>query len=282
MLQVNFISRFASFGPALVQIIGIFFVARVVVEIANLLVDKYFFPSTETEGEPNKQLETLIPIIKTLLQYGIYFVAFVLMLRAVGINPLPLLAGAGILGVVVGMGSQSLINDIVSGFFILFEGLFFVDDFIEAESAQGVVEAIHIRTTKIRDPDGQLHILRNGQINSVVNYSKDYTFAVVEVGVAYDSDLEHVFQVLEETGRKLKEKNPNVLEPLEVRGLKKFGESELLVRTLTKVRPGCHLRVTFQLHEMIKKAFDQEGIEIPFARRVLIFKKDKDDKPDPT
>jgi len=282
MLQVNFISQFASFGPALVQIIGIFFVAKVVVEIANLLVDKYFFPSTETEGEHNKQLQTLIPIIKTLLQYGIYFVAFVLMLRAVGINPLPLIAGAGILGVVVGMGSQPLINDIVSGFFILFEGLFFVDDFIEAESARGVVEAIHIRTTKIRDPDGQLHILRNGQINSLVNYSKEYTFAVVEVGVAYDSDLEHVFQVLEETGRKLKEKNPNVLKPLEVRGLKNFGESELLVRTRTKVRPGCHLRVAFQLREMIKKAFDQEGIEIPFARRVLIFKKDEDNKPEPT
>jgi len=281
MLQVNFIAQFASLRPAIVQIIGIFFIARVAVEIANLLVDKYLFPSNETEGEHNKQVQTLVPVIKTLLQYGIYFVTLVLMLRAVGINPVPLLAGAGILGVVIGMGAQPLINDIVSGFFILFEGPFLVDDYIEVESARGVVEAIHIRTTTIRDPDGQLHILRNGQINSVVNYSKEFAFAVVEVGVAYDSDLEHVFQVLEETGRELKEKNPNVLKPLEVRGLKNFGESELLVRTLTKVRPGCHRPVTFQLREMIKKAFDREGIEIPFARRVLSFKKDEDDKPEP-
>ncbi len=282
VLQVNFFSQFASLGPALVQIIGIFFIARMVVEVVNLLVDKYMLPKGETAGSPNQQQQTLTPIIKTLLQYGIYFIAFVLMLRAVDINPLPLLAGAGILGVVVGLGAQSLINDLVAGFFILFEGIFLVDDYIETASARGIVEAIHIRTTMVRDPNGQLHILRNGQINSVVNYSKDYTFAVVEVGVAYDSDLDHVFRVLNETGLQLKEKNIDVLEPLKVKGLKEFGESELLIRTLTKVRPGCHFRVAFELREMIKRAFDQEGIEIPFARRVLIFKNDKDVQPETT
>ena len=280
LLQVNFISQFASLGPALVQIIGILFIARMVVEVVNLLVDKYMLPTGETAGSPNPQQQTLTPIIKTLLQYGIYFIAFVLILRAVDINPLPLLAGAGILGVVVGLGAQSLINDLVAGFFILFEGIFLVDDYIETASARGIVEAIHIRTTMVRDPNGQLHILRNGQINSVVNYSKEYTFAVVEVGVAYDSDLDHVFRVLDETGNQLKEKNQNVLEPLKVQGLKEFGESELLIRTITKVRPGCHFRVAFELREMIKKAFDQEGIEIPFARRVLIFKNDKDNPPE--
>ena len=280
MLQVNFIAQFASLGSSLVQIIGIFFIARMVVEVINLLVDKYMLPTDEIAGSPNKQQQTLTPIIKTLLQYGIYFIAFVLMLRAVDINPLPLLAGAGILGVVVGLGAQSLINDLVSGFFILFEGIFLVDDYIETESARGIVEAIHIRTTMVRDPSGQLHILRNGQINSVVNYSKEYTFAVVEVGVSYDSDLDNVFRVLEETGHQLKENNLNVLEPLKVKGLKEFGESELLIRTITKVRPGCHFQVAFELREMIKKAFDHEGIEIPFARRVLIFKNDKDNQPE--
>lgn len=232
-------------------------------------------PTDETGGSPNQKQQTLTPIIKTLLQYGIYFIAFMLMLRAVGINPLPLLAGAGILGVVIGMGAQPLINDLVSGFFILFEGLFLVEDYIETESARGIVEAIHIRTTRVRDPDGQLHILRNGQINSVVSYSKEYTFAVVEVGVAYDSNLDHVFRVLDKIGGQLKDNNLEVIEPLKVKGIKEFGESELLIRTLTKVRPGCHRRVAFELREMIKKAFDQEGIEIPFARRVIIFENDK-------
>jgi small conductance mechanosensitive channel len=272
MLQVEFMAHFAFIGTSLVQIIGLFFIARVAIEVANLLVDKFLLANGHTPENPNQRLKTLVPIIKTLLQYGIYFICFIFMLWALNIDPLPLLAGAGILGVAVGMGAQSLINDLVSGFFVIFEGTFLVGDYIEMASVRGIVEGIHIRTTQVRDPDGQLHIVRNGQINSVVNYSKDYTFAVVEVGVAYDSDLDHVFRVLEETSLKLQERNPDVLEPLKVQGLKKFGESELLVRTVTKVRPGRHLQVGFELRTLIKKAFDLEGIEIPFARRVVIFK----------
>ena len=230
----------------------------------------------DASDSQRKQKQTLIPITKSILQSGIYFIAFVLMLRAVNINPLPILAGAGIMGIVVGLGAQPLINDIVAGFCILFEGLFLVDDYIETGTARGIVEAIYLRTTRIRDPNGQLHILRNGQIEAVTNFSKKYTFAVVEVGVAYDSDLDHVYRVLDETGQKLGEENQNVLERLQVHGLKKFGESELLIRTVTKVRPGCHFRVANQLRTMIKKAFDREGIEIPFARRVVILKKDNE------
>ncbi len=276
MLQLSFISQFASYGPALVQIIGIFFIARMVVEIVNLLVDKFMFKADDISESQRQQSQTLIPITKSILQYGIYFIAFVFILRVLNINPLPLLAGAGILGIVVGLGAQSLINDIVAGFFILFESLFLVGDYIETGTARGIVEAIHIRTSRIRDPDGQLHILRNGQINALTNYSKEYTFAVVEVGVAYDSDLDHVFHVLGETGQQLKENNTDVLDQMNVKGLKEFGESELLIRTVTKVRPGCHFQVAFELRTMIKKAFDREGIEIPFARRVVILKKDNE------
>ena len=276
MLQLSFIAQLASYGPALVQVIGIFFIARVVVEIVNFLIDKNMVTAGDASDSQRKQKQTLIPITKSILQSGIYFIAFVLMLRAVNINPLPILAGAGIMGIVVGLGAQPLINDIVAGFCILFEGLFLVDDYIETGTARGIVEAIYLRTTRIRDPNGQLHILRNGQIEAVTNFSKKYTFAVVEVGVAYDSDLDHVYRVLDETGQKLGEENQNVLERLQVHGLKKFGESELLIRTVTKVRPGCHFRVANQLRTMIKKAFDREGIEIPFARRVVILKKDNE------
>jgi small conductance mechanosensitive channel len=92
------------------------------------------------------------------------------------------------------------------------------------------------------------------------------------VGVAYDSNLDKVYEVLKKTGEGLKQKSPDVLEATQVKGLEKFGESELLIRTTTRVRPGCHLEVSRQFRKMIKEAFDREGIEIPFARRVLIFK----------
>ncbi len=278
LMQLSFIAQFASYGPVFVQIIGIFFIARVVVEIVNLLVDKSMTSSGDDEEGQNQQSLTLIPIIKSVLQYGVYFMAFVLILGALDINPLPVLAGAGILGIVIGLGAQPLINDIVAGFFILFEGMFLVGDYIETGTSRGIVEEVYIRTTRIRDRNGQLHILRNGQINSVTNFSKEYTFAVIEVGVAYDSDLDLVFRVLEETGRELQEKNQDVLEQMQVQGLKEFGESELLVKTVTKVRPGCHFRVAYELRTMIKKAFDREGIEIPFARRVIIFKNEDTEK----
>ncbi|WP_319372336.1 mechanosensitive ion channel family protein [uncultured Ilyobacter sp.] len=278
MLQISFFERFVPFGTAIVQIIGIFFITRVIVELLKFFVDKYMVKSENQLL--NKQRQTLVPITKSILQSVVYFIAFVLMLRALNINPLPILAGAGIFGLVIGMGAQSLINDIVAGIFILFESIFLVGDYIETGSARGIVESVLLRTTKIRDPNGQLHILRNGQIDGVENYSKGYTFAVVEVGVAYDSDLEHVFSVLSNLGKKVKEKNSSILEETVVQGIKEFGESEILIRTFTKVRPGHHFNVAYELRNLIKDEFEREGIEIPFARRVLIFKNQDEVKRD--
>ena len=158
----------------------------------------------------------------------------------------------------------------VSGFFILFEEHFLVGDFIKIGDAEGWVESIDLRTTRIRDNAGRHHIIRNGQIIDLVHYSKDYTNAVVEVGVAYESDLNLVFDVLKDVGEKLKGENDMVLEATAVKGLDNFGESELLVRTVTRVKPGCHLPVERDLRKRIKDAFDRHDIEIPYARRVLI------------
>jgi small conductance mechanosensitive channel len=272
LLQVDFIAQFAKYGPGLAQTIGIFFLARMTVAFSDLLVDRSILKGGElSEGERQQQL-TVTPIIKSLLGGVIYFIAFVLMLYAVNINPIPILLSAGALGIVVGLGAQPLINDFVSGFLILFENLYLVGDHIETGSAKGKVEAIAFRTTQIRDPSGQLHILRNGQIGEVVNYSREYVFAVVEVGVAYDSNLDHVYQVLRETGKKLKEANTVVLEVTTVDGLTAFGESELLIRTATKVRPGCHTPVANQFRKLIKEAFDREGIEFSLAQRIAVLK----------
>ncbi len=272
VMQFEFISQLAAYGPKIVQVIGIFFLARVFVVVSELLLDRFFTGSGNvTEIERQRQM-TLLPLAKSFFKYAIFFIAFVLMLRAFDINPTAILAGAGIVGIVVGLGAQSLINDLVSGFFILFENVYLVGDYIESEDARGWIEGIDIRTTRIRDPNGQLHIIRNGHLGKVINYSKGYTYAVVEVGVAYDSDLEKVYKVLKETGKKLNEKDPNVLEPTEVKGLEEFGESQLTIRTTTRVKPGCHLIVAREYRKMIKEVFDREGIEIPFARRVVIFK----------
>ena len=274
LLQVDFIAQLANYGPGLAQAIGIFFLARVAVAISNLMVDRSKLKKGElSEGERQRQL-TITPISKNLLGGIINFIAFVFILYAVNINPIPILLSAGALGIVIGLGAQPLINDFVSGFLILFENLYLVGDHIETGSAQGRVEAIAFRTTQIRDPSGQLHILRNGQIGKVTNYSRGYVFAVVEVGLAYDSNLDHVYRVLQESGKKLKEVNTDVLELTTVEGLTAIGKSEMLIRTTTKVKPGCHTPVANQFRKLIKESFDREGIEFSFAQWMAIFKKD--------
>lgn len=272
IIQVEFISQFAIYGPRIVKIIGIFFLARVLVVVSELTLDGFFIKKGSMSDIEHQRQMTLLPLAKSFFKYSIFFIAFVLMVQAWGINTTAILAGAGIVGVVVGLGAQPMINDLVSGFFILFENIYLVNDYIETENARGWVEGIDIRTTRIRDPNGQLHIIRNGQMGKIINYSKSYTYAVVEVGVAYDSNLGKVYKVLKETGEKLMESNPNVLEATKVQGLEKFGESELLIRTTTRVKPGHHLDVSREYRKMIKEAFDKEEIEIPFARRVVIFK----------
>jgi len=271
-LQVEFISQLAEYGPRIVRIIGIIFFSRVVIEIVNLIIEEFLLKSRDLSSIQKKRRLTIVPLVRSVLKYFIYFGAGIMILIELGINPTPILAGAGIVGLAVGLGAQSLVNDVVSGFFILFENYYLVGDFIETGEARGTVEAIDIRTTRIRNPNGPQHILRNGQIGEIINYSKEHTRAVVEVGVAYETDLDHVFRVLEQVGKEIKEKDPDVLEPTVVRGLQNFGESELLIRTITKVKPGQHRQVQRDLRKMVKEAFDREGIEIPYARRVLILK----------
>jgi len=277
VLQIELIATLAGWGPRLIRIIGVVFLSRVAIELANLVIEETLITRARLTLDQKQRRQTLVPLIRSGLKYAIYFCAAVIVLKELGINPTPVLAGAGIAGLAVGLGAQNLINDVVSGFFILFEEHYLVGDFIKAGDAEGAVESIDLRTTRVRDNDGRHHILRNGQIGNLVNYSKSYTHAVVEVGVAYESDLDRVLAVLESVGEKFCEAHEDVLEPTMVKGLNAFGESELTIRTVTKVKPGRHLQAERDLRKWIKKTFDEESIEIPYARRVLIFKNPEND-----
>ena len=178
------------------------------IELGLLEIGHRMLPPEGLDDADRRRRTTTVPLVRSAFTYGAYFGTAVLMLSALGFNPMPFLAGAGILGLVIGFGAQSLIDDVVSGFFILLENMYLVGDTIEVGAARGVVEAIDFRTTKIRDGDGRLHVIRNGAIKPVVNYSKDYTMAVVPVEVAYDVDLRGVFGTLRQAGERLRASNP--------------------------------------------------------------------------
>lgn len=277
--EVDWVAEYAVWGPRIIRIIGIVFASRVLVEVLNLAVDEVLVKRSKLPPEQRQRRATIVPLIESILKYIVYVNAAFLVLGQLGIDPTPFLAGAGIVGLAIGLGAQGLVNDMVSGFLILFEDYYLVGDYIAALEAEGTVERIDLRTTRIRDTSGRLHILRNGQIESVVNYSKVYTFAVVDVGVAYETDLDRAYAALERCGERLGLGGGHVLEATRVMGLQAFGESELTLRTVTRVKPGSHLQVERSLRKIIKEVFDEEGIEIPYARRVLILQNGAGDSP---
>jgi small conductance mechanosensitive channel len=264
--QLNFISHLAEYGPGIIQGIGLFFIARVIIEIINLLLDRVTNTDDVTE-EVRQRNETIFPLLKSILAGAVYFIVFVLILRGLGFDPIPLLAGAGILGMVIGLGAQSLVNDLVSGFFIIFENTLRVGDYIEVKETVGTVESIGLRTTRVRGRDGQLFILRNGDLNDVVTYSRSFTNAVVTVGVDHESNIKQVYAVLNKIGDEISRDNEDVLEKTRIEGIEDFNGPELLIRTVTKVNPGCHENVERELRMRMKEAFDDEGIVIPFDKR---------------
>lgn len=270
LAQLEPINALAAYGPGLIQAIGVFFLGRVVIEIGHLLIDRWAAANNaKLDDVERRRRETILPLVKTVFKQIAYFVVFVLALSAVGFDPMPLLAGAGIIGMVIGLGAQPLINDVVSGFFILFENIFLVGDFVEIGDAKGTVEAVDFRTSRIRDIDGRIHVVRNGEMRQVINYSKEYTCAVVEVGVSYAADLDQVEAALVEAGANVANGTADVLEPLAVRGIVEFDDSAVIYRTVTKVRPATHGEIAMRLRREIKRLFDQRGIEIPFPQRTV-------------
>jgi moderate conductance mechanosensitive channel len=266
--QVELIAKLSDFGLRIIKIIAIIFLSQVLFEVLYLLVEEVLFKDHNlTETQTSRRL-TLIPLFRSLLQYLVYFTVGISILYTLDINPTPILAGAGIVWIAVGLGAQTLINDLVSGFFILFENYYLVGDYIETGKAEektveGTVEAIELRTTRIRHPNGQLQIIRNGDIGSITNYSKQYIFAVVEFCVPYNANLAHVYQVIEEVGEQLKANYSDVLESTQVDGVESLGESNLLLRTMMKVKPGKHLYIQRILRKNFMDTLLQECILFP-------------------
>jgi small conductance mechanosensitive channel len=225
-------------------------------------------PEQGLDEMTRRRRSTIAPIVRSTFTYAVYFATVVLILASLGFNPMPFLAGAGILGLVVGFGAQALIHDVVSGFFILFENTYLVGDTIEAAGAKGIVEAIEFRTTKMRDADGRVHVVRNGDVKQVVNYSKEYSLAIVTVDAPYDAELSEVFATLREAGQRARRDNPDVLGDTQIEGISAFGPIAMTVRTSTRVRPGRHDAAAAAIRLAMKEAFDRRTSGV--ARKTLV------------
>lgn len=195
-------------------------------------------------------------------------------LSELGYNLAPLLAGVGVIGLAVGFGAQNLVRDVVSGFFVLLEDQYGVGDIIDVnQGVSGKVEQLTLRVTGLRGIDGTMHFIANGEIKIVSNRSKDWARAVVDVGVAYKEEPDHVREVLENVAIAAKEDatvGRHLYAVPEVLGVELLGEYEVIWRMLADTKPGKQWEVARDLRERVKVAFDETGIEIPFPHRVMV------------
>jgi len=223
----------------------------------------------ETSVRAEQRIDALSSVLRSVVSFVIWLVAVLMCLGEVGIDLAPLLAGAGVLGVAIGFGSQSLVRDFLSGMFILIEDQFGVGDIVDLGEASGTVEAVSLRTTRLRAVDGTVWHMPNGEITRVGNMSQHWSRALLDVEVAYDTDLEHARGVIKRVADELSQEDTSVLDDPEMWGVEQLGAHGVVLRLVVKTTPSAQWKVSRELRQRIKAAFDEEGIEIPFPQQTV-------------
>ncbi|WP_070786697.1 mechanosensitive ion channel family protein [Flavobacterium crassostreae] len=245
--------------------IGIGFIQKAV-KIA-VRPDKNASPEAEEKRE-----ETLIQIFTTTSKIAILLVTSLMVLQEFGIEIAPILAAAGIVGLAFGFGGQYLIRDIISGLFIILENQYRIGDIVSFDNASGTVQDISLRKTTLRDLDGTVHHIPHGEIKKVSNLSKDFSRINIDMGVSYNTNLEHVIRVINQVGNTLAEdalwKETIIAAPQFLR-VNDFADSAIMLKILGETLPSKQWEVAGELRKRLKVAFDEEGIEIPFPQIVL-------------
>ncbi|MFS0886194.1 mechanosensitive ion channel family protein [Aeromicrobium sp. 179-A 4D2 NHS] len=213
-----------------------------------------------------QRAETMGSLLRSIASGAIWSIAIVMMLGVCGLPIAPLLTGAGVLGVALGFGAQTLVKDFLSGIFMILEDQYGVGDAIDVGEASGIVEAVGLRVTRLRDVNGTVWYVRNGEILRVGNHSQEWARTVLDVTVAYDSDLDQVQQILREESQKLSTESTLagvIIEEPEVWGVERFDKDGAVVRTVLKTAPLHQADVGRALRSRVLRRFDQAGIRIP-------------------
>lgn len=231
------------------------------------------------ESETTLRVKTLLQLVNWTGSILIVGLVSYMALDSVGINMAPLLAGAGIAGLAFGFGGQYLIRDIINGIFILIEGQYRIDDVVKIGEHGGLVESVNLRHTRLRDLEGRVIYIPNGEIKDVVNFTKEYAQALLNVGVAYKENVDHVMEVLKQIAAEMRKDayfGRVILDDLEMLGVDDFADSQVTIKCRIKTLPIKQWEVAREFRRRIKNRFDELGIEIPFPHRTLYLGTAKD------
>lgn len=266
-----------------VRIIVIIIVAILLNRILSGIINKAIRASVKSDENTSPEAErkredTLIRISTRALSMLIIIVTFIMILGETGVEVGPLIAGAGIVGLAVGFGGQYLIRDIFTGLFLMLENQYRIGDVVTIEGLSGAVQDISLRKTTLRDLDGVVHHIPHGSITKVSNLSKDFARVNIDIGIAYNTNLENLIDVINRTGNELAADPAfadSIISPPQFLRVNEFADSAIVVKILGDTKPLKQWEVAGELRKRLKIAFDREGIEIPFPQRVILHAKEK-------
>lgn len=255
----------------IVKILTTLVIAKTLIWIGGNFINSVFAMQgySKLQLDENKR-KTLTSLLKSILRYVIYFVASVNILEVFGINTTSLLTAAGVGGIAVGFGAQNLVKDVISGFFIIFENQYNVGDYAEIAGVSGIVEELGLRVTRLRDFGGQLHIIPNGEVTLVTNYSRGVMRALVTVAVTYEENIDKVIDILEKELQKLKSKNKDIVEGPTVLGITELASSKVVITILARTKPMQQWAVERQIRKTALDVFAREGIKIPYPKTIYV------------
>jgi len=274
-MDLSFLNIFKDSYQVFVNIFIIFFIGFLGWKTLSTLIKKKLNSLESSKDEAQTQrVNTLFRILKNFVSIAILIVVIMLMLSELGIEIGPLIAAAGVVGLAVGFGSQTLVKDIITGLFIILEGQITIGDIVEVAGHSGKVEAITIRTVRLRDVNGHLHVVPFSEVTTVKNITQDQDYHSFEIGVSYNEDVDHVIETIEKVGLDLqKDKNfkSKINGEIEVFGLDKFEDSSIIIKGRIPTLHKQQWVVRREFNRRIKLAFDKSGIEIPFPQTTISY-----------
>ena len=235
---------------------------KVILKRSDALLDK----------EAQKRVKTLMSIGRGIMRLILWAIFALILLKRIGIEIGPIIASAGIAGIAIGFGAQELIRDFLAGFFVLLDNQIRTDDIVVINGTTGVVEKIELRTIRLRDHSGVVHIFQHGKVNTLSNMTKEWSALVFEIGVAYKEDVDTVIAIMKSVGEDLEKDSRfsgNILEPISILGVEQFANSSIQLKVRIKTQTGEQWQTRREYMRRLKYAFDKKGIEIPFPHTTL-------------
>ena len=260
---------------ALTSIALVLLIAILVWEVTSAAIERYLRPSGgEGAAQHSARVRTLLPLLRKALFIFLTIMVVLISLSEIGIDIAPLLAGAGVIGLAIGFGAQKLVQDVITGIFMLVEDALAVGDVVNVAGIGGQVEDMSIRSIRLRDLSGSVHTIPFSSVSTVTNMTKDFSYAVLDIGVAYRENTDNVVKVCLELAEELRQDptySLDILEPMEVLGVDAFAESSVIIKVRIKTRPIRQWAVMREFNRRMKQRFDELGIEIPFPYRSIQF-----------